>query len=120
MPDSLSIVYEAASWSELKNARGQYECPECTRTFRGKQALSSLARHLSERHGLFMVTGCGLLRGERVDARHILVAFDEEWMPTPPTTCRTDETIAAELGRSGLAVCRQRVDEQGRVYSMVR
>lgn len=120
MPDSLSLAYEAASWADFKNAQGRYECPECARAFRGKQALSSLARHLSERHGLHMVTGCGLLRGQRVDRRHVLVAFDEEWVPAPATVRRTDETIAAELGRSGLAVCRQRVDEQGRTYSMVR
>lgn len=120
MPDSLSLAYEAASWDDFRNSQGRYECPECARAFRGKQALSSLARHLSERHGLHMVTGCGLLRGERVDARHVLVEIDEEWVPAPSTVRRTSETIAAELGRSGLPVCRQRVDEQGRVYSMVR
>jgi hypothetical protein len=120
MPDSLSLAYEASSWAEFKNAQGRYECPECARAFRGKQAMSSLARHMSERHGLHMVTGCGLLRGERVDGRRILVTLDEDCVPAPSTVRRTTETIAAELGRSGLPVCRQRVDEQGRVYSMVR
>ena len=120
MPDSLSLAYEAASWAEFKNTQGRYECPECARAFRGKQALSSLARHLAERHGLYMVTGCGLLRGERVDGRHILVTFDEDWVPTPSTTRRTAETIAAELGSRGLPVCQQRVGPRGEIYSMVR
>ena len=121
MPEKPLIVYEAQSWSEFRNTHGQFECPECGRIYRGKRAGGGLRRHLEDVHQLRMVKGCGLVRGTLLDAARLQVQFDENDLPLPVTMRRTPVVIDEEMaGYGGLPVCRQRVDERGRVISLLR
>lgn len=121
MPEKPLIVYEAQAWSEFKNDQGLFECPECGRIYRGKRASCGLVRHLEEVHSLRMVKGCGLTRSGAIDATLLQVQFDGDGLPLPVTKRRTPVLIDEAMpGYGGLPVCRQRIDERGRVISLLR